>query len=78
MNQPQRKPIRDAKNPLLQWPAADARRRIHIRSVGDRASYSLGATARPILADSIADAVDQALAGIGYEEAVIIYEGRGA
>ncbi|KQX18368.1 MULTISPECIES: hypothetical protein [unclassified Sphingomonas] len=63
-------------NPLLTIPHADARRRIHIRSVGDRASYSLGVTARPIMADSVAEAVDQALAGIGYEEAVIIYEGR--
>jgi hypothetical protein len=63
-------------NPLLTWPAADARRRIHIRSVGERASYSLGATGRPIEAKSIGDAVDQALAGIGHEPAVIIYEGR--
>lgn len=65
------------RNPLLKWPAADARRRIHLRSVGDRASYSLVATARPIMADSLGDALDQALAGISHEPAVIIYEGRG-
>lgn len=64
------------RNPLLTWPHADGRRRIHIRSVGEGATYSLGATARPIAADSVAEAVDQALAGIGHEPAVIIYEGR--
>jgi hypothetical protein len=64
-------------NPLLSWHAADARRRIHIRSFGDRASYSLGATGRAIEAASVGEALDQALAGIGYEQAVIIYEGRG-
>lgn len=63
-------------NPLLTWPSADARRRIHIRSVGERASYALGATGRQHMADSLGDAVDQALAGIGHEPAVIIYEGR--
>ena len=62
-------------NELL-WKQADARHRIHIRSVGEGATYALGATGRQHRAESIGEAVDQALAGIGHEPAVIIYEGK--
>ncbi|WP_374651202.1 hypothetical protein [Rhizorhabdus sp.] len=67
-----------SKNPLLDWKHADARRRIHIRAVADGATFSLGATGRPHHTPSLGEAFDQAIAANGYEDAVIIYEGRGA
>lgn len=63
------------RNELLSWPSADGRRRIHIRTIAGGATYALGATGRPHMADSEGEALEQALAGIGHEPAVIIYEG---
>ncbi|WP_347271189.1 hypothetical protein [Rhizorhabdus histidinilytica] len=65
-------------NPLLTWPAADARRRIHIRSVGERVAWSFSPREQPFHTETIGAAVEEALAQIGHEDAVIIYEGRGA
>ncbi len=76
-NQPRRAPLRDAKNPLLQWPAADARQRIHIEPAGARVVWSFGPRDMQRHADTAGQALDAALERIGHEDAVIIYGGRG-
>ena len=66
-----------SKNPFLTWPGADARRRIHIWP-GDRPAYSFGPASAKFHteAGTVGAAVEEALAQIGYEPAVIIYEGN--
>lgn len=74
--EPHRKPIRDPKNPLLQWPAADARTRIHIERAGSRFAWSFGPRGACFHTDTIGEAIEEALERIEHEPAVIIYGGR--
>lgn len=57
----------------LRWKAADARRRIHIQG-GDKPTYSFGATGARFRAATPGDALNEAIAQVGDEPLVIIYE----
>lgn len=65
-----------SKNPLLTWPAADARQRILIEPAGARFAWSFGPRDLQRHAETPGQALDAALDHIGYEDAVIIYGGR--